>query len=55
MVTPDELGAVEIFSALDQTGREKLSRAAADITLAPDEYAAHQSSSTRRWTRWQRR
>ena len=42
MVTPDEIARVAIFSSLDEATREHLSRAAADITLAPGEYAAHE-------------
>src|SRR5436309_15482768 len=42
MVTPDEVGQVRIFAGLDSSTRERLSRAAADISLAPGEYAAHE-------------
>ena len=42
MVTPDEIGSIAIFAGLDEADRERLSRAAADITLAPGEYAAHE-------------
>ena len=44
MVTTDEIGAVAIFAALGPAERERLSRAAADITLMPGEYAAHEGS-----------
>ena len=44
MVTADEIGAVAIFASLDASQRERLSRAAADITLVPGEYAAHEGS-----------
>ena len=44
MVTADDIGAIAIFAALGATERERLSRAAADITLAPGEYAAHEGS-----------
>src|SRR5215213_7440608 len=44
MVTPDEIGAVAIFTALGPAERERLCRAAADITLMPGEYAAHEGS-----------
>jgi thioredoxin reductase (NADPH) len=44
MVTADEIAAVAIFAGLDHTERERLSRAAADIALAPGEYAAHEGS-----------
>jgi thioredoxin reductase (NADPH) len=39
MVTADEIGQVPIFSGLDVGARERLSRAAADITLVPGEWA----------------
>jgi thioredoxin reductase (NADPH) len=42
MVTADEVGQVTIFAGLDSSARERLSRAAADISLAPGEYAAHE-------------
>src|ERR671937_603326 len=42
MVTPDEVGQVRIFAGLDSGALERLSRAAADISLAPGEYAAHE-------------
>jgi thioredoxin reductase (NADPH) len=42
VVTPEEIGAVAVFAALGPTEREQLSRAAADISLAPGEYAAHE-------------
>jgi thioredoxin reductase (NADPH) len=44
MVTADEIGTVAIFAALGPAERERLSRAAADITLMPGEYAAHEGS-----------
>ncbi|HEY3188193.1 MAG TPA: cyclic nucleotide-binding domain-containing protein, partial [Solirubrobacteraceae bacterium] len=44
MVTADEIGAVPIFAACGPQERERLSRAAADIALAPGEYAAHEGS-----------
>ena len=44
MVTADEIGAVTVFAALDADGRERLSRVAADITLVPGEYAAHEGA-----------
>ena len=40
MVTPDEVAGITIFAALGEADRERLSRAAADITLQPGEYAA---------------
>jgi thioredoxin reductase (NADPH) len=42
MVTPEEIGRVAVFAALDQAERERLSRVAADITLVPGEFAAHE-------------
>src|ERR671936_452146 len=42
MVTPDEVGQVTVFAGLDSSARDRLSRAAADVTLAPGEYAAHE-------------
>src|SRR5688572_5550856 len=44
MVTPEEIAAVPLFAALGAGAREQLSRAAADITLAPGEYAAPEGS-----------
>ena len=42
MVTTEEIGRVGLFAALDSAQREQLSRAAADVRLAPGEYAAHE-------------
>jgi thioredoxin reductase (NADPH) len=42
MVTADEIRTVKVFEALDQDARERLSRVAADIVLAPGEYAANE-------------
>jgi len=42
VVTKDEIGRVPLFAALDDAQRERLSQVAADITLMPGEYAAHQ-------------
>ena len=44
MVTPEEIGRVPLFAELDAAQRERLSRAAADISLAAGEYAAPQGS-----------
>jgi len=44
VVTPDEIGQVALFASLDAQQREQLSRAAADVSLAPGEYAAPQGS-----------
>src|SRR6059058_869147 len=42
MVTADDVRRVGIFADLDRPACERLSRAAADIALAPGEYAAHE-------------
>jgi len=42
VVTTDEIGGVSIFAALGPAERERLSRAAADISLVPGEYAVHE-------------
>ena len=42
MVSADEIGAIPIFACLDQAGRDRLSRVAADISLTPGEYAAYE-------------
>src|SRR5947209_5133092 len=42
MVTADEIAGITIFAALDPSDRERLARAAADISLVPGEYAAHE-------------
>ena len=42
MVTADEIAAVKVFAALDVAHRERLARAAADVTLLPGEYAAQE-------------
>ena len=39
MVTTEEIGGVSVFAALAPAERERLSRAAADISLVPGEYA----------------
>ena len=44
MVTADDIAAVTIFAALDLAERERLARAAADISLLPGEYAAAEGS-----------
>src|SRR4051794_3599770 len=44
VVTAEEVAEVPLFAALDGAQRERLSRAAADIELAPGEYAADQGS-----------
>jgi thioredoxin reductase (NADPH) len=42
MITPHEVAAVTLFAALDHSERERLARAAADVTLTPGEFAAHE-------------
>jgi thioredoxin reductase (NADPH) len=42
MVTAEEIGSITIFAGLSDADRERLARAAADITLAPGEHAAHE-------------
>jgi thioredoxin reductase (NADPH) len=42
MVTPDDIGRIAIFADLDPDGRAALARAAADLSLLPGEYAAHE-------------
>ena len=42
MVTADEIGGIEVFAGLGAAERELLSRRAADISLVPGEYAAHE-------------
>jgi thioredoxin reductase (NADPH) len=42
MVTPEEVGSVSVFAALEPSDRERLCRIAADISLAPGEFAVHE-------------
>src|SRR5215471_18999760 len=42
MVTAEEISGIPLFAALGEEDRERLSRVAADIALAPGEYAAHE-------------
>jgi thioredoxin reductase (NADPH) len=42
VVTEEEIGRVPLFASLDQAQRERLARAAADISLVAGEYGAHQ-------------
>ena len=44
MVTPEEIGLIPLFAALERAQREQLSRVAADIRLAAGEYAADEGS-----------
>ncbi len=44
MVTVEEIGGIPIFAVLGETERERLSRVAADVALAPGEYAAHEGA-----------
>ena len=42
MVTADEIGRIAVFETLEPADRERLARVAADISLAPGEYAVHE-------------
>ena len=42
LLTSDEIGRVTVFAGLEPADRERLCRAAADISLAPGEYAVHE-------------
>ncbi len=42
MVTPEEIGTIEVFAPLGPGARERLARAAADIVLMSGDYAAHE-------------
>ena len=42
MVTADDIRAVRVFASLETPELERLARAAADISLAPGEYAANE-------------
>jgi thioredoxin reductase (NADPH) len=42
MVTEDEIAGIAVFASLGPEARAQLSRAAADLMLAPGEYAAHE-------------
>src|SRR5436190_12356870 len=42
MVTAGEIGSVPIFADLSPADRDRLARVAADISLMPGEYAAHE-------------
>src|SRR5215210_7054363 len=42
MVTAEDIGTVPLFATLGEAARERLARVAADITLLPGEYAAHE-------------
>ncbi len=44
MVTPEEIGGVALFAALDLDQREQVSRVAADVSLVAGEYAAHEGA-----------
>ena len=41
MVTAEEIAGIEVFATLSTDAQERLARAAADISLAPGEYAAN--------------
>ena len=42
MVTPEEIGQIGVFACLDTSERERVCRAAADISLSAGEFAAHE-------------
>jgi thioredoxin reductase (NADPH) len=42
MVTAEDIAAVAVFATLDRTTCERFARVAADLTLAPGEYAANE-------------
>ncbi len=42
MVTPDEIGEIEVFEGLGPAERERLSSAAADLRLTPGEHAVNE-------------
>jgi thioredoxin reductase (NADPH) len=44
VITPEDVGGIGIFAGLDVGQRERLARAAADVSLLPGEFAAHQGS-----------
>lgn len=44
MVTTDEIGRVPLFAGFDTAARERVARAAGDISLVPGEYAAPEGS-----------
>jgi hypothetical protein len=52
MVTAEEIGRVALFAALNDGERERLSRAVADISLVPGEYAAHEGSERALFAVW---
>jgi len=43
MVTADEIGRIGLFAALSAADRERLARAAADVSLLPGEFAAQEA------------
>jgi hypothetical protein len=42
MVTADEIGRIPAFAVLEPKDRERLARAAADVSLVPGEFAVHE-------------
>ena len=44
MITADEIAGIPLFASLPEAVRERLSRAVADVSLAPGEYAAPEAS-----------
>src|SRR5438034_7057318 len=45
MVTAEEICRIEVFAGLSSGSRERLTNAAADISLVPGEYAAHEGDA----------
>jgi thioredoxin reductase (NADPH) len=42
MLTPDEIGLIDVFAGLRSADRERLCRASADISVGPGEYVVHE-------------
>ncbi|HUP32939.1 MAG TPA: FAD-dependent oxidoreductase [Gaiellaceae bacterium] len=42
MLTPDEIGVIKVFADLGPADRKRLCRVAADISVGPGEYVAHE-------------
>jgi thioredoxin reductase (NADPH) len=45
MVTAEEIRRIEVFAGLSSGSRERLTNAAADVSLVPGEYAAHEGDA----------
>src|SRR4051794_7159793 len=44
MLTPDEIARIKVFASLSDRDRDRLAQVAADIALAPGEFAAYEGS-----------